>query len=104
MIAPASEMARRPTPDDCARLRTTERVLVLIGLLSPLRRGATVNDLMRDLADCGHAVCDRTIERDLQMLNRLRLADRIDRGLWQWRGADRRADALANAGQELAAG
>ena len=104
MIAPANTMTRHTTPADGARLRTAERVLVLIGLLSPLRYGATYQDLLPDMAECGYPVCERTLKRDLAMLNRLGLAERIECKRWRWCGIGHRAAVLADAGQEHASG
>lgn len=104
MIAPANTTSLAPSAVDNGRHATTERVLVLIGLLSPLRYGATIDDLLGDLADSGHSVCERTLNRDLALLTRLGLADRVCRGRWLWNGTGRRAAVLASVGQEIAGG
>ncbi len=55
-----------------ARLVQVSRILMLCDLLAPLRRGANVSDLTRDVSEMmGQAYCQRTIKRDLQLLETL---------------------------------
>ena len=88
---------------DCLRLRSIKRVLTLIGLLSPLRLGATYAELQRDMADAGYPVSQRTIHRDLQVLHSLGLVEHIGPNRWQWCGIGHRAAVIAMASQERAA-
>lgn len=83
---------------DCPgkRLRQLERVLLIIELLSPLRYGATLGELTRDVGDALDAdYCERTIRRDLKALEEMgfvevRRTGELRRGggwrtaRWQW--------------------
>jgi hypothetical protein len=84
--------------DPARRLRQLQRVLLLIDLLSPLRRGATAAELARDISDELDRYSVRTIRRDLEALHDLGLvtptsstnASRIGTGAkvkrWRWVG------------------
>lgn len=59
------------------RLRQLERVLVIIELLSPLRHGATLGEIVSDVRDTiGDDYCERTIIRDLKALKLLGVVER----------------------------
>ncbi len=88
---------------DHSRHASIQRLLVLIGLLSPLRFGASYRDLHRDLCEAGYSVSHRTIMRDLLVLERLGMAQKTGRSRWQWCGIGPRAAVVAMAGQERAA-
>lgn len=54
------------------RLLQVSRILMLIDLLAPLRYGATIADLVQDVSESmEQSFCDRTIRRDLNMLETL---------------------------------
>ncbi len=84
MIDTVRNQDRYPAND--GRLKRMERVLITIGLLSPLRYGSDCESLRRDLNDAGYAVCERTVWRDLLMLERIGMVRKIDRKRWQWCG------------------
>lgn len=71
------------------RLRQIRRTMLIIELLAPLRRGATVEELTRDISDDIGPVCKRTIQRDLESLEIL--------GLVRKSGPDTETDRLARA-------
>jgi DeoR/GlpR family transcriptional regulator of sugar metabolism len=50
--------------------------MLIIELLAPLRRGATIEELTRDISDEFGPVADRTIRRDLESLELLGLVER----------------------------
>lgn len=65
------------------------RVLLIAELLAPLRQGATVAELLRDVVDLtGEPCCERTIYRDLVFLESLRVVEKAcQRGQaprWRW--------------------
>jgi len=67
-----------------------ERILILVELLAPLRRGARVHELTQDVAEIlGRQYSDRTIERDLTLLHELGIAERVrDEASLRWRFVD----------------
>lgn len=66
------------------RLRQLRRLLLVIELLAPLRRGATVAELQRDISEDIGPVCSRTIRRDLESLELLGLIERARPARWRW--------------------
>lgn len=71
------------------RLRQLRRVMLIIELLAPLRRGATVEELARDISEDLGPITTRTIRRDLESLEIL--------GLVEKRRPDPAADRLTHA-------
>ena len=72
------------------RQRQLARVLHLVDLLAPLRNGATLSELRHDLHDVvGVPVCERTVRRDLIVLQDLGMVSRRADGRWVW--SNRRA-------------
>ena len=75
-----------------------QRVLLLILILAPLRRGETLVTLIREVSDrTGRKWSDRTIRRDLHLLQRCRLVERHGEGelsRWYWRGVGNLAKAF----------
>ncbi len=75
------------------RLRQLERVLVVIELLSALRFGAPLGSLARDVSQALEPVCDRTIRRDLEVLELLGHVSRQRRSdgatVWLWNRQER---------------
>lgn len=52
------------------------RILAIIEFIAPLRRGATVDEISRDVSDFfGRKYCERTILRDMQALESLGLVE-----------------------------
>jgi hypothetical protein len=94
--------AKRP---DAVRGEMTLRMLVLIGLLSPLRHGATLSELTADVSLENGQVCERTIRRDLQILVDLGLVTAVTgeyyRIRWIWR-REPPAERLAVAAEQFA--
>ncbi len=89
------------------RLRQLQRVLLLIELLSPLRYGATINELNTEVADAIGEFSWRTIHRDLLALEILGLVEqrpaestaRGDSVKWVWTNNPRRGRALQHAAE-----
>ena len=82
-------MIKRNYDSPDRRLRQLERVLVIIELLSPLRYGATIEEIASDVRDTiGDDYCERTIIRDLKALERLGVVERT-RGSGRWRWIER---------------
>lgn len=75
---------------DCTRTHMhLSRVLLIAELLCPLRRGATVGDLLHDVSEImGTPCCERTIYRDLAFLESLGIAEKISERdhtpRWRW--------------------
>lgn len=64
-----AEGAQKSTSDSGrARLRMTERILHTLEFIASRRFGCTINDIRFDLQDSSGDWCERTIERDLAML------------------------------------
>lgn len=54
------------------------RILTIIEFIAPLRRGATLAEIRRDVSDFfGRNYCERTITRDMQALESLGLVDYV---------------------------
>lgn len=91
-----------------SRMMQFARVLMVAELLAPLRRGATIDDLVNDVSDMmGQRYCDRTIRRDLEFLQSMGVVDLDHRDdgpmIARWiRGRIRSAviEAIANASSE----
>lgn len=85
--------------ESAGRYRQIERILLIVELLSPLRRGASASDLLQDVCEMtGVKYCERTIFRDLDFLQRIGLVDRYRRGnhtrgqsVFRWRGCQAKA-------------
>tara|TARA_A100001391_G_scaffold162280_1_gene121272 strand:- start:755 stop:1063 length:309 start_codon:yes stop_codon:yes gene_type:complete len=99
--------------DPARRLRQLQRVLLLIELLSPLRYGATVNELNREVADEIGDFSWRTIQRDLMALEILGLVEQRPSTLskaqgdtvkWVWTNNPQRGRVLQHAAELCAAG
>lgn len=82
-------MIREATNPEHRRLRQLERTLLIVGLLAPLRRGASADEICRDVSDeLGERWCRRTIARDLGCLEALGVVERESGGHWEptrWR-------------------
>ena len=94
---PKPEMPKPKSPEppplrsgELSRRIGVERILILIELLAPLRRGARVHELTQDVAEIlGRQYSDRTIERDLTLLHELGIAERVrDEVSLRWRFVD----------------
>jgi hypothetical protein len=59
------------------RMRQLMRVLLVIQLLAPLRKGATLSEIAKDVRDDVGAYCERTIKRDLEALEMCGLVDSV---------------------------
>lgn len=99
--------------DPARRLRQLQRVLLLIELLSPLRYGATINELNTEVAEAIGDFSWRTIHRDLLALEILGLVEQCpstqskaqgDTVKWRWTNNPRRGRALQHAAELCAAG
>ena len=70
------------------RCRQLQRVLLLISIVSPLRFGATVEELHHEMVEAYGDVCLRTIRRDLEALEMLGYVERpseLSQGSkWRW--------------------
>lgn len=90
---------------DVARLRHLQRLLLLIELLAPLRHGATLGELASDVRNDLGTYTDRTIRRDLDLLELAGLVDHIpqvgripmSQTRWRWRHEFPRAAIFASA-------
>ena len=58
------------------RLQQLKRVLLVVDLLSPLRFGATTEEVYRDVRSIEGVISKRTVERDLYALFEIGLVDR----------------------------
>lgn len=78
-ISPAcdadSDAATKKPSEPKQRMRQLMRVLLVIELLAPLRKGATLSEIAKDVRDNFGAYCKRTIERDLESLELCGLVD-----------------------------
>jgi hypothetical protein len=82
----------RVPPKD--RLTRVVRVLLIAELLAPLRRGATIQELCADVSDSlGHRYCERTIMRDVDLLESLGIVEK-DRLRVYWNGDSARASIV----------
>lgn len=93
------------------RLEMTRRILVLIGLLSPLRNGATLPELAQDVSLENGQVAERTVQRDLTLLMDMGLVVRtLDDGSrvggkryrWTWNRNGSWSNAVAAAAEQFA--
>lgn len=69
------------------RMRQLQRVLVLISLISPLRYGASIAELHRDMVSEYDDMCERTVRRDLIALEQMGMVQKefVDGGVrWKW--------------------
>ena len=68
----------KPQPVSYSRYRQFERLLLLMELLAPLRRGASIDELLADVRDMtGTPYCQRTVYRDLRFLCHVGLVERV---------------------------
>ncbi|MCC9644995.1 hypothetical protein LOC71_22185 [Rhodopirellula sp. JC740] len=106
---PSSQQSARPKspkrkPENIrGRYESFERLVLLASLLSPLRRGATAEELHQDTTDLlGRAYCLRTIKRDLEFFVQFGVAETDDGRRFRWLGGNRSniieafADTLAS--------
>ncbi|MEM6469432.1 MAG: hypothetical protein AAF802_07660 [Planctomycetota bacterium] len=68
---------------DAQRYQQLERVIHVAELLLPLRLGAYIPQIWRDVRET-FPVCERTIRRDLFFLERLALVELEPCGRWRW--------------------
>lgn len=55
-----------------------KRVLLLMELIQPLRRGATLKELYQDVSDELGQLSERTVWRDLSVLMALNIINKVD--------------------------
>lgn len=94
------------------RLRQLRRVMLIIELLAPLRRGATAEELAQDVSEDLGPVSSRTIARDLESLELLGLVEgrrpesNGQRGIlakrWHWVSRSLRAAIHRHASEFIA--
>lgn len=85
------------------RYESFERLILLASLLSPLRRGATADELHQDATDLlGRVYCLRTIKRDLSFFVQFGVVETDDGRRFRWLAGNRSniiegfADTLAS--------
>lgn len=85
------------------RLRQLERALVIVEVLAPLRHGAWLAEIHQDVNEIlGATYCERTLYRDLAMLNQFGVVDR--RGThFTWRDSSVRAAMSRQFAEVIAA-
>jgi hypothetical protein len=110
---PASESAQgscqrspkpvRKQPENVrGRYSQFERLLLLVELLSPLRRGAKAGELFRDACDLlGRNLCEKTIQRDLAFLEQAGVVETDDGRRFRWNGASVRAVLLERMAEKI---
>ncbi len=85
--------APKPKPARPKRERTYERpqcrmqrTLVLVKLMADKRLPHLISDIHSELEDlAGVQVCERTVKRDLELLERAGVVQRVDRNRWKSR-------------------
>ena len=100
----------KPQPVSYNRFRQFERLLLIMELIAPLRRGASIDELLADVRDMtGTPYCHRTIYRDLQFLDRIGLVERVATGeadksrrRYRWLGGSIRAAVAQQAAERVA--
>ncbi|AMV32784.1 hypothetical protein VN12_11715 [Pirellula sp. SH-Sr6A] len=73
-----TEGAQKSTSDNgAARLRMTERILHTLECIASKRFGCSLNDIRLDLIETSGDWCERTIYRDVSMLEVLGFVDKF---------------------------
>jgi arginine repressor len=73
------------------------RVIVITDILQSSRFGQNLDYVVREVNDrTGEAYCERTIRRDLEMFELVKVARRIGPASWAW-NKNQRKDSQGNA-------
>ena len=94
----------------CGRYRQFERLLLIAELLSPLRCGATIKELLGDVRDSlGKGFCERTLTRDLTFFESIGLVERSQsvatshgrRTVYHWVNQSKRSSVLVDMAEAV---
>lgn len=100
---PKPDKPKKRKPENIkGRFSQFERLVLEVELLSPLRRGGTVNEIYHDVCDLlGRVVSPRTISRDLEFLAQMGVVDSGDGNRYRWIGANVRAVVLERMAEAM---
>lgn len=84
------------------RYHQFERLTLITELLTPLRRGGTIDEIYSDVCDLlGRIVSTRTVRRDLEFLAQTGVVDSDDGNRYRWCGANVRAVVMERMSEAM---